>query len=947
MSPKESAILCSFTRRMFVMRRIAVAVVFGPLCCGAAAGPAWGQCQANELDKLTASDAAAGDNFGGDADDVSISGNVSVIGAFRDDDACPADNNCDSGSAYVYRFDGASWIEEAKLTASDAAAGDGFGVSDSISGDVIVIGAWHDADAGPESGSAYVFVEPEDGWGSAAWPMNEDVKLTAADGEPGDIFGYSVSVSGDVAVIGALGDDDNGPASGSAYVFRYDGSNWVQEAKLVASDGAEGDWFGVRVSVSGDVAVIASYGGTGGAAYVYRFDGANWIEEAKLTPSDTPPENTFGTSVSISGDLVVVGAPHDDHAGERSGSAYAWVKPVGGWATAPWPMTEDAKLSPSDATGHQQFGWSVSVSGNVTVIGAYGDNMGRGAAYIYRYSSGAWIEEAKITPSDPGVLDDLFGTAVSVSGDMALIGAVWDDDACPNDSACNSGSAYFFRGLSDCQPNGMLDLCDLDNGTSEDCNLNGIPDECEPGGDCNNNGIQDICDIVGGGEISTFATGLVIPQDIVVSQGDYPAGFLVAGPVDNVVYHVSELGGCVEQFADGLSFPVGAEIMPDEFGCHGNRLLVVNEFGANIAVVSPTGDIEAFIGLPLTYPAGLEYVPAAVGGSAGGKTLVTGCDAFEPWGGRILLLDEQCHPTIIKDDLDPMWTPTLAPADFGDFAYHIFIGETAGPHLYALDPQTLELARFAVVPFDEHLHGLRQIAFSPPGWASSIDPGLEGERVLLISVASQMSPDGVSGKGAVMAWDQRGRLVAVLRKGTDGQDVEPRGLTFVDDELLASDTTTGQGALLRVTIEDFGLPDCNVDGVPDGCQILDCLDGETWCQDCNDNGVLDGCEEDCNNNSIPDECDIEGAGSTDCNRNYVPDECETVAGGDFDSDGHVDLGDLSAFTDCMAGPGASPEPQLSGCVDTCLQAFDFDSDDDVDLQDLTALQVAFGVPGAQ
>ncbi len=275
-----------------------------------------------EVAKLTASDAAGGDNFGWS---VSVSGDVAVIGALFDDDA-----GTSSGSAYVYRYDPPSgdWIEDAKLTASGAAAGDRFGISVSVSGDLAVIGAYGNGDAGGSSGSAYVYrYDPPSG------DWIEDAKLTASDAAAGDHFGISVSVSGDLAVIGAFRDDDAGSESGSVYVYRYDppSGDWIEEAKLTASDAAAVDLFGRSVSVSGDMAVIGAPfhddgGVDSGSAYVYRFDppSGGWIEEAKLTASDAAAGDVFGISVSLSGDLTVIGSSWDNDAGSNSGSAYVF-----------------------------------------------------------------------------------------------------------------------------------------------------------------------------------------------------------------------------------------------------------------------------------------------------------------------------------------------------------------------------------------------------------------------------------------------------------------------------------------------------------------------------------------------------------------------------------------------------------------------------------------------
>ena len=166
-----------------------------------------------------------------------------------------------------------------------------------------------------------------------------ETKLTASDGTAYDFFGNSVSISDDTAVVGAVEDDDKGVDSGSAYVFRYNGSAWVQEAKLTASDGEADDYFGVSVSISGDMVVVGAYGDDGvpansGSAYIFRYDGNNWVEEAILTASDGAEGDLFGYSVSISGDTVVVGAVFgDDNSVTDSGSAYVFVRYLDGTLT--------------------------------------------------------------------------------------------------------------------------------------------------------------------------------------------------------------------------------------------------------------------------------------------------------------------------------------------------------------------------------------------------------------------------------------------------------------------------------------------------------------------------------------------------------------------------------------------------------------------------------------
>ena len=189
-------------------------------------------------------------------------GDTAVVGAEGDDD-----NGAYSGSAYVFVRSGSVWTEEAKLTASDGAAVDYFGVSVSVSGDTAVVGAWSGDGIVADSGSAYVFVRSGTTW-------SEQAELTASDGAADDWFGFAVSVSGDTAVVGADYDDDNGMNSGSAYVFVRSGTTWTEQAKLTASDGAATDVFGRSVSVSGDAAVLGARldddnGTDSGSAYVF------------------------------------------------------------------------------------------------------------------------------------------------------------------------------------------------------------------------------------------------------------------------------------------------------------------------------------------------------------------------------------------------------------------------------------------------------------------------------------------------------------------------------------------------------------------------------------------------------------------------------------------------------------------------------------------------------
>jgi hypothetical protein len=377
----------------------------------------------------------------------------------------------------VYRFDGADWIEEVELTASDAAMGDEFGVSVAVSGNVAVIGSHLDDDVGgTDCGSAYVFEFDGTNWVQRA-------KLTASDAQGWDNFGYSAAIDGNWVVVGANLDDGVGGNSGSAYVFGMPTGGWTnmtETAKLTAADQEGNDEFGKSVAISGDVILVgAHYAADGsatqtGLAYVFQFDGLDWNQEAKLTASGAADFDRFGLSVSISGDRALVGAWGDDDGASATGSAYVFEKPPGGWAD----MTETAKLSAWDAATGDHFGWSVFLIGEVAAIGAPAtlwDGVGPGSAYVFQFDGLVWNGQAKLTASD-GLENSQFGYSLAVTeAGFGIIGA----SRHPTGGYMNAGAAYAFHGLADCNLLGSLDVCDIAEGTSQDTNGNGIPDECE------------------------------------------------------------------------------------------------------------------------------------------------------------------------------------------------------------------------------------------------------------------------------------------------------------------------------------------------------------------------------------------------------------------------------------------------------------------------------------
>ncbi|KAH8068785.1 hypothetical protein JL721_6352 [Aureococcus anophagefferens] len=390
------------------------------LALGAAASEDFSQ-----VAKLVASDGAAGDEFGWS---VASSGDFVVVGAYLDDDA-----GTSSGSAYVFRTVDGVTEQIAKLVSSDAAAQDQFGASVAIHNDIIVVGANHDDDAGYDSGSAYIFKTSD---GGATWP--QVAKLVASDGAAGDEFGWSIASSGDFVVVGANLDDDAGTSSGSAYAFRTVDGVTEQIAKLVSSDAAAQDQFGVSVAIHNDIIVVGAAwnddaGSNSGSAYIFKTSdgGATWPQVAKLVADDAEAYDLFGWSVAVEGNLVVVGALQDD---TNAGSAYAFRTTDGG---ATW--TQAAKLAPGSAAYH--FGTSLSISGNTLAVGAYEANSFAGGAYLFSTTDNgaSWTQDAYLQASDYAFADRFY-EALVLSGNRLVVGATYD-----NDMGGNSGSVYIFE----------------------------------------------------------------------------------------------------------------------------------------------------------------------------------------------------------------------------------------------------------------------------------------------------------------------------------------------------------------------------------------------------------------------------------------------------------------------------------------------------------------------
>jgi len=396
--------------------------------------------------KLTASDGAAGDYLGSS---VSISGDGSAIAV-----GAPGDGS-GAGSVYVFTVPSGGWASAAgavKLTASDGAAGDGFGRSVSISGDgsTIIVGAHsNDVGAAADAGAAYVFTRPATGWATSS----AGVKLTAADGMAADEFGTSVSASqdGGTMAIGASGD-----SPGSVYVFTVPSGGWVATSTTIKLTGPSHvdarAQLGGSVSISGDGStIVAGSPEAPGAAYVFTMPSSGWMATStsdRLTAPDGDALDRFGWSVSTNSDgsSIAVGAPDTDSGGPfdrmDDGAVYMFTKPTDGWAAT----STAAKLQRFSPASGQNFGYSASLSSDGgTVVATAPNHFSGGSVNQLKLPTGGWVD-VESSPSSFLHITDLqagngFGQSVSVSADEGTVVVGASND---NSTANDAGAIYVF-----------------------------------------------------------------------------------------------------------------------------------------------------------------------------------------------------------------------------------------------------------------------------------------------------------------------------------------------------------------------------------------------------------------------------------------------------------------------------------------------------------------------
>ena len=336
-----------------------------------------------------------------------------------------------------------AFVQQGKLEAADGAPQDSLGFSVAVSGDTAVVGAPRDqVGSNANQGSAYVYVRT-----GATWAFQQ--KLTASDGVANDEFGYAVAVEGDTIFVGRhftqVG--NNARTRGAVYVYTRSGSTWTQSAaQLTPSDSADGDLFGASLAVDGGTLVVGALqknnGATffQGAAYVFTGAGANWTQQAKLLADDGGFARFFGYSVAVSGETAVVGSPGQAGTSSDSGrgSAYVYTRTGGAW-------TQQQKLLASDGAAGDAFGFSVGVSGETAVVGARLDTVngvgGQGSVYVYTRAGATWSEQQHLFGVEATQRNDTFGASVAIEGDTVAVGSP-AHEVVPG--IANHGAVYVF-----------------------------------------------------------------------------------------------------------------------------------------------------------------------------------------------------------------------------------------------------------------------------------------------------------------------------------------------------------------------------------------------------------------------------------------------------------------------------------------------------------------------
>jgi hypothetical protein len=442
----------------------------------------------------------------------------------------------------------------------------------SLRGNVAAVGSTADTFLGVDAGCAQVFRRVGTIW------SEEGTTLRASDGGPGDRFGSSISIDGNMLAVGAPGVDSNALVDvGAVYVFRRTpGVGWTQSAKLSLQPPLNLEGFGSSVMIRGNRLIAGASqtasGGTG-RALIFTFDGFSWSIEASLSPATLSAGDEFGASVSLGVSHAYVGAPNHGAGGTPGAGAVFAYSLTGTWGLQ---ATLTAPVEESGA----RFGTAISGTDLYLAAGAPGSDLGDGSAHLFSLSSGSWAHADTFLPeaASPGTA---FGHALALSAvNQRLVIAEREDTGAgrltslrnnsgswisegvtelgiPGDGAISalggdgvyalmassgvpSARIAWVAPISDCNLNGIDDACDIAQGGAVDCNLNGIPDDCDisvgssvdcdgnlvpddcqlgdnPNLDCNLNGLLDSCDLAAGTSLDCNGNG--IPDDCDIASG--------------------------------------------------------------------------------------------------------------------------------------------------------------------------------------------------------------------------------------------------------------------------------------------------------------------------------------------------------------------------------------------------------------------------------------------
>ena len=366
--------------------------------------------QCPELWAVTPSDTDGGEEAGWA---VALAGDLAVVGA-------PHESllGTEEGAVYVYRFNGSDWLEEAKLSASDATDHDGFGLAVDTDGTRIVVGAPESDAGGVDSGAAYVFVEAGGSW-------VQEVQWAGA--ATGDLFGSAVAVDGDQAWIGAPSDDTADLDSGAVYAYRRAAGFWFEEQQILLSTAEKFECFGLSLDLDGTTGLIGapehnSMEQDAGSAFVFRYSSGQWHEGEELFAADGAQFDDFGFSVSLRDGLAVIGAPFHDGDGVNKGACYVFAESGGVFA-------ETQRLADPDTGDRVNFGYAVATDGETIVVGSPFSDLpvtDVGAAYSFTVRKGEWRFDQKLQSASADRWE-FVGSSVAVDDHRALVGATGRD----------------------------------------------------------------------------------------------------------------------------------------------------------------------------------------------------------------------------------------------------------------------------------------------------------------------------------------------------------------------------------------------------------------------------------------------------------------------------------------------------------------------------------------